>query len=39
MINFAARRENISRMPANEVGALMPKAAKNKDIGRGVSGI
>ena len=39
MINFAARRENISRMPANEAGASMPKAAKNKDIGRGVSGI
>lgn len=39
MINFAARRKNISRMPANEAGASMPKAAKNKDIGRGVSGI
>ena len=39
MINFAACRENISRMPANEAGASMPKAAKNKDIGRGVSGI
>lgn len=39
IINFAARRKNISRMPANEAGASMPKAAKNKDIGRGVSGI
>lgn len=39
MINFVARRKNISQMPANEAGASMPKAAKNKDIGRGVSGI
>jgi hypothetical protein len=30
MINFAARRENISRMPANEAGASMPKAAKKQ---------
>jgi hypothetical protein len=33
MINFVARRKNISRMPANEAGASMPKAAKTKILG------